>query len=66
MARDPRTDDDPDDAPITVEQATRAAKTAALLGRAPKPQATAKIGAFDLEKALEKSREDDEDAPKGT
>lgn len=54
---DPRNEDDADETPISVESATRAAKTAAALGRAPKPQATAKIGKYDLDKALEKSRE---------
>lgn len=58
---DPRNEDDADETPISVESATRAAKTAAALGRAPKPQATAKIGKYDLDKALEKSREDDEE-----
>jgi hypothetical protein len=56
---DPRNEDDAEDAPISIESATRAAKTAAALGRAPKPQATAKIGKYDLEKAIEKSREED-------
>ena len=59
MGRDAR-DDDADDAPISVEQATRAAKTAAAMGRAPKPQATAKIDKFDLDEAIAKSREVDE------
>jgi hypothetical protein len=58
---DPRSEDDAEDAPISIESATRAAKTAAALGRAPKPQATAKIGKYDLEKALEKAREEDND-----
>jgi hypothetical protein len=62
---DPRNEDDAEDAPISVESATRAAKTAATLGRAPKPQATAKIGKYDLDKALEKSRADDQDAKEG-
>jgi hypothetical protein len=59
MGHDPR-DDDAEDAPISVEQATRAAKTAAALGRAPKPQATAKIDKFDLDEALAKSKDVDD------
>jgi hypothetical protein len=58
---DPRNEDDAEDAPISVESATRAAKTAAAMGRAPKPQATAKIGKYDLDEALEKSRKDETD-----
>ena len=62
MAGDPRNEDDSDETPISVESAMRAAKTAATLGRAPKPQATAKIGKYDLDTALAKSREDGHDA----
>lgn len=58
MGGDPRNEDEAEEAPISVESATRAAKTAASLGRAPKPETTAKIGKYDLDKALEKSRED--------
>ena len=58
---DPRNEDDAEEAPISAESAARAAKTAAALGRAPKPDATAKIGKYHLEKALEKSRADDTD-----
>ena len=65
MAGDPRNEDDADEAPISVESATRSAKTAAAMGRAPTPAATAKIGKYDLDKALEKSRDDasDKDEP---
>ena len=56
MGRDPRSEDD-GDAPLDVSAAIRAAKTAAAHGRAPEPQATAKIGAFDLDEALAKSRD---------
>lgn len=64
MAGDPRNEDDAEEAPISIESATRAAKTAAALGRLPKPEETAKIGKFDLEKAIEKSREESEDDAK--
>ena len=57
---DPRNEDDAEESPISVESATRAAKTAAAMGRAPKPQATTKIGKFDLEEAIEKSKEVDD------
>jgi hypothetical protein len=39
------------------ESAARSAKTAAAMGRAPKPQDTAKIPKFDLDEALETSRD---------
>jgi hypothetical protein len=63
MGNDPRNSDDGEDAPISVEQANRAAKTAAAMGRAPKPQTTAKLGKFDLEEAIATSREGDEPEP---
>jgi len=56
MGRDPRNEDDAE-AQVDIATAIRAAKTAAATGRAPEPQATAKIGAFDLQEALEKSRD---------
>lgn len=55
---DPRNEDDAEELPISVEQAIRAARTAAAMGRAPTPQATTKIGKYELDEALERSRED--------
>jgi hypothetical protein len=65
MGRDPRTEGEgtDDEQPLDVSSATRAANTASLLGRAPPAQPTTKIGAFDLEQALAKSREQMEVVP---
>lgn len=60
MSRDSRDDNVGEDAPISVEQALRSAKTAAAMGRVPKPQATTKIAQFDLDAAIAKSREVDD------
>lgn len=61
MGRDPRREGEgpEEEQPLDVSSATRAANTASLLGRAPPAQPTAKIGAFDLEQALAKSRGDE-------
>jgi hypothetical protein len=63
MGRESREARGDDESPIDVGSTVRAAKTAASLGRAPPAPATAKIGAFDLEEALAKSRAADEPEP---
>lgn len=63
---DPRNEDDAEDTPISVDSATRSAKTAAALGRAPKLPVTAKIDKFDLDEAIEKSKEVDEPSDPAT
>jgi len=63
VRKDPRAEeDDPNEDPIDISAAVRAAKTANTLGRAPVPQETAKMGAFDLEQALAKLNVADKDA----